>query len=170
MLAVFFRSVESLIIATILNQLLAIAVLFWYLHGRFPRFWTHFDWGFFKEQLAYALPYGAFGLLWVIQKDLDNYFVSASLGPRDYAIYAVGWLDVPLITLFLESVVSVMIVRVSALQQENRKADIRYVTAAATNRLSAIQFPLFMLLLVAGHDLIILLYTRTYEKSASIFR
>ena len=168
--AVFFRSVESLIIATILNQLLAIAVLFWYLHGRFPRFWTHFDWGFFKEQLAYALPYGAFGLLWVIQKDLDNYFVSASLGPRDYAIYAVGWLDVPLITLFLESVVSVMIVRVSALQQENRKADIRYVTAAATNRLSAIQFPLFMLLLVAGHDLIILLYTRTYEKSASIFQ
>ena len=167
--AILFRSVESLIIATILNQLLSIAVLFWYLHNRFPRFWTHFDWRFFKEQLAYALPYGAFGLLWVIQKDLDNYFVSASLGPSDYAIYAVGWLDVPLISLILESVVSVMIVRISSLQQENRKADIRYVTAAATNRLAAIQFPLFMLLFVAGHDLIVLLYTRAYEKSASIF-
>lgn len=167
--AIIFRSVESLIIATILNQLLSIAFLFWYLHGRFPRFWTHFDWRFFKEQLAYALPYGAFGLLWVIQKDLDNYFVSASLGPSDYAIYAVGWLDVPLISLTLESVVSVMIVRVSMLQQENRKADIRYITAAATNRLSAMQFPLFMLLLVAGHDLIVLLYTKAFEKSADIF-
>jgi O-antigen/teichoic acid export membrane protein len=149
--------------------LLAAALLFWYLHDRFPRFWTHFDWRFFKEQLAYALPYGAFGLLWVIQKDLDNYFVSASLGPGDYAIYAVGWLDVPLISLVLESVVSVMIVRVSTLQQENRKADIRYITAAATNRLSAMQFPLFMLLLVAGHDLIVLFYTKAYEKSANIF-
>ncbi|HEY5175242.1 MAG TPA: oligosaccharide flippase family protein [Terriglobales bacterium] len=165
-----FRSVKSLIVAAILNQLFSIAVLFWYLHGRFPRFWAHFDWPFFKEQLAYALPYGAFGFLWVIQKDLDNYFVSASLGPRDYAIYAIGWLDVPLITLILESVASVMIVRISSLQQEDRKADIRYVTAAATNRLAAIYFPLFMLLLVAGHDLIVLLYTRTYEKSASIFQ
>lgn len=167
--AILFRSIESLIVATILSQLLAAALLFWYLHDRFPRFWTHFDWRFFKEQLAYALPYGAFGLLWVIQKDLDNYFVSASLGPGDYAIYAVGWLDVPLISLVLESVVSVMIVRVSTLQQENRKADIRYITAAATNRLSAIQFPLFMLLLVAGHDLIVLFYTKAYEKSANIF-
>jgi O-antigen/teichoic acid export membrane protein len=167
--AILFRSIESLIVATILSQLLAAALLFWYLHDRFPRFWTHFDWRFFKEQLAYALPYGAFGLLWVIQKDLDNYFVSASLGPGDYAIYAVGWLDVPLISLVLESVVSVMIVRVSTLQQENRKADIRYITAAATNRLSAMQFPLFMLLLVAGHDLIVLFYTKAYEKSANIF-
>jgi O-antigen/teichoic acid export membrane protein len=167
--ALLFRSVKSLIIAAILNQLFSMAVLFWYLHGRFPRFWTHFDWPFFKQQLAYALPYGAFGLLWVIQKDLDNYFVSASLGPSDYAIYAVGWLDVPLISLILESVASVMSVRVSTLQLENRKTDIRYVTAAATNRLSAIQFPLFMLLLVAGHDLIVLLYTKAYEKSADIF-
>ena len=133
--AIFFRSVESLIIATILNQFLSIIVLFWYLHDRFPRFWTQFDWRFFKEQLGYALPYGTFGLVWVIQRDLDNYFVSASLGPSDYAIYAVGWLDIPLISLILESVVSVMIVRVSMLQQENRKADIRYVTAAATNQL-----------------------------------
>ena len=167
--AILFRSVESLIIATILNQVFSIALLFWYVHGRFPRFWAHFDWRFFKEQLSYALPYGAFGLLWVIQKDLDNYFVSASLGPSDYAIYAVGWVDIPLISLFMESVVSVLIVRVSILQRENRKADIRYVTAAATNRLAAMQLPLFMFLMVAGHDLIVLLYTRAYEKSADIF-
>ena len=165
----WFRSVESIIIATFVNQVFSIAILFWYLHGRFPRFWAHFDWPFFKEQLAYALPYGAFGLLWVVQRDLDNYFVSALLGPRDYAIYAVGWLDVPMLSLALESVVSVMIVRVSRLQQENRKADIRYVTAAATNRLAAFQFPLFMMLLLAAHDLIVFLYTKAYEQSANIF-
>jgi O-antigen/teichoic acid export membrane protein len=167
--ALTFRSVESLIIAFTLHQFVSLLFLFWYLHGKFPRFWTHFDWAFFKEQLAYALPYGALGLLWVVQRDLDNYFVSAMLGPRDYAIYAVGWLDVPLISLLLESAGPVMIVRVSKLQQENRKSDIRSVTAAATSHMAAIQYPLFMLLLVAGHDLIILLYTRAYERSADIF-
>ena len=167
--ALWFGTVASIIWAALLNQIMGIALLYWYLDGKFPRFWARFDWQFFKEQLAYALPYGAFGMIWVIQKDLDNYFVSASLGPRDYAIYSVGWVEVPLLTLLLESVVSVMIVRVSTLEKENRKADIRYVTAAATNRLAALQFPLFAMLFLAAHDLIVLLYTKAYEASASIF-
>ena len=166
---ILFRSIKSLVIASLLTQIFSIAVLFWYLHDKFPRFWTQFSGPFFKEQLAYALPYGALGVLWVIQKDLDNYFVSFFSTPGEYAIYAVGWLDVPLISLILESVVSVLIVRVSRLQQENRKEDIRQVTAAATNHLSAVQFPLFMFFLVGGHDMIVLLYTRTYERSAKIF-
>ncbi len=168
--ALWFRSVKGLLIAALLSQLLSIAVLFWYLDRHFPRFWMHFDWQFFKEQLAYALPYGAIGMLWVIQKDLDNYFVSHALGPKDFAIYSVGWIDVPLLSLALESIVSVMIVRVSSLQKEDRKEDIRRITAAASNQLAAIQFPLFAMLFVASHDLIVLLFTRQYEASASIFR
>ena len=115
------------------------------------------------------MPYGAVGIIWVIQKDLDNYFVSATLGPRDYAIYAVGWLEIPLISLFLESVVQVLIIRVSKLQQEGRRDEILRITSAATAQLAAIQLPLYMLLLVAGHDLIVLLYTKAYEPSARIF-
>jgi O-antigen/teichoic acid export membrane protein len=167
--ALTFRSVRSIIVAAMIAQLGSIVLLFWYLDKRFPRFWTQFDWEFFKEQLGYALPYGAFGMLWVIQKDLDNYFVSATLGPKDYAIYAVGWVDVPLLTLALESIVSVMIVRISALQKEDRKQEIREVTASASTRVAAIEFPLFAMLMVGGKDLIVLMYTRAYEQSGNIF-
>ena len=163
--ALWFRSVKSILIAAVVNQMLSVAVLIWYVDVRFPRFWMHFDWPFFKEQLAYALPYGAVGMMWSSRKILDNYFVSHSLGPKEFAIYAVGWVDVPLLTLALESVVSVMIVRISSLQKEDRKADIRYITASATNQLAAIQFPLFAMLFVAGHDLIVLLYTRTTSRA-----
>ncbi|HVN45619.1 MAG TPA: oligosaccharide flippase family protein [Steroidobacteraceae bacterium] len=167
--AVSFRSVESVLVAALIHQILSLPVLFWYLHKKFPRFWAHFDWQFFKEQLGYALPYAAVGVLWVIQRDLDNYFVSALLGPADFAIYSVGWIDVPLLSLALESVVSVLIIRVSALQQQNRKAEIRALTAAATTRFAALQLPLFAILFLAGHDLIVLLYTGAYERSADIF-
>ncbi len=44
-----------------------------------------------------------------------------ALGPRDYAIYAVRWLEIPLISLFLESVVVVLTVRISKLQKAARK-------------------------------------------------
>jgi O-antigen/teichoic acid export membrane protein len=167
--ALWFRSVESVLVAALLNQLLSLPVLFWYLQRKFPRFWAHFDWHFFKEQLSYALPYAGIGLLWIIQRDLDNYFVSALLGPADYAIYSVGWIDVPFLSLTLESVASVLIIRISTLQQQDRKADIRFVTAVASSRLAAVQLPLLAILLVAGHDLIVLLYTRAYERSADIF-
>ena len=71
---------KSIIGAALVSQLLlSAAALFWYLDVKVPAFWRQFEWGFFKEQLSYALPYGAFGMLWVIQKDLDNYFVSAKL-------------------------------------------------------------------------------------------
>jgi O-antigen/teichoic acid export membrane protein len=167
--ALTFRTVKSIVAAAMIAQLLSIILLFWYLDERFPRFWSHFEWNFFKEQLAYALPYGAFGMLWVIQKDLDNYFVSATLGPKDYAIYAVGWVDVPLLTLALESIVSVMILRVSSLQKEHRKKEIREVTANASSRVAAIEFPLFAMLMVGGKDLIVLFYTQTYKQAGSIF-
>jgi len=167
--ALLFRTVRALILASICSAAISVLVLFRYLHRRFGRFWSHFDWHFFGEQLSYALPLGAYGVIYVIRKDLDNYFVSALYKPSEYAIYAIGWLEVPLISLFLESVAAVMVVRVSALQHEGRVEDIRRVMASAINRLAAVQFPMYAILLVAGHDLIVLFYTKTYEASWHIF-
>ena len=167
--ALLFRTVRSLIVATICSAVFSGAVLFRYLHQRFGRFWSHFDWHFFLEQLSYALPLGAYGVIYVIRKDLDNYFVSALYKPSQYAIYAIGWLEVPLISLFLESVAAVMVVRVSALQHEGRVEDIRRVMASAINRLAAVQFPIYAILLVAGRDLIVFFYTKAYEASWHIF-
>ncbi|MGB8771915.1 MAG: oligosaccharide flippase family protein [Candidatus Korobacteraceae bacterium] len=167
--ALLYRSVEALLVAAVLTQVLSTIVLFWYLYKRFGHFWGHFEWDFFREQLAYAIPIGAYGSLWVVQKYMDNYFVGHYFSPSDFAIYSVGWLDFALFSLVLESIAAVMVVRVSALQHQDRKEEIRRLSANAINRLAAIQFPTCALLLVAGHDLIVLVYTRAYERSAPIF-
>lgn len=168
--ALLFRSVGSLIWSAILTQVLSTGALIWYLYDRFGSFWAHFDWAFFREQLGYAIPIGAYGSLWVVQKYMDNYFVGHYFGPSDFAIYSVGWVDIALFSLLLESIAAVMLVRVSALQLQDRKAEIRNLTASAINRLAAIQFPVCAMLLVAGHDLIVVFYTRAYEGSTPIFR
>jgi O-antigen/teichoic acid export membrane protein len=167
--ALAFGTVRSLVWASVLSAVVCILLLLPYLTRRFGPFWKHFDPHFFREQLSYALPLGAYGMIYVIRRDLDNYFVSALYNPAQYAIYAIGWLEVPLISLFLESVMAVLVVRVSALQHENRTQDIRHVMAAAINRLATVQFPIYALLLVAGRDLIVFFYTRTYEASWHIF-
>ena len=167
--ALIYRSVEALLVAAVITQILSTIVLFWYLHKRFGRFWGHVDWSFFREQLAYAIPIGAYGSLWVVQRYMDNYFVGHYYGPSDFAIYSVGWVDFALFSLVLESIAAVMVVRVSALQHQDLKEEIRRLSASAVNRLAALQFPTCALLLVAGHDLIVLLYTKRYERSVPIF-
>lgn len=167
--ALVFRTVHSIIVASTIAVAVSVVILLRYLHQKFGAFWKHFDVRFFFEQLAYALPLGAYGIIWVIRKDLDNYFVSAIYPPGQYAIYAIGWLEVPLISLFLESMLSVMVVRISALHQEGRIEDIRNVLASAINRLATVQFPIYAILLVAGRDLIVFVYTKAYAASAPIF-
>jgi O-antigen/teichoic acid export membrane protein len=167
--ALIFRTVRSIVLACMLAAALSVAILIRYLYVRFGAFWKHFDLHFFFEQLMYALPLGAYGIIWVFRKDLDNYFVSYMYPSAEYAIYAIGWLEVPLIQLFAESMLSVMVVRISALHQEGRTQDIRNVLASAINRLATVQFPIYALLLVAGRDLIVFFYTKAYAASAPIF-
>jgi len=167
--ALIFRTVRSIVLACIATAALYIVILVRYLYNRFGPFWMHFDRKFFVEQLAYAVPLGAYGTAWVFRKDLDNYFVGAMYSPAQYAIYAIGWMEVPLIQLFIESMLAVMVVRISALHQEGRTEDIRNVLASAINRLATVQFPIYAILLVAGRDLIVFFYTKTYAASARIF-
>lgn len=167
--ALIFRSVRSIVLACMLAAALSVAILVHYLYRRFGSFWMHFDRKFFIEQLSYAVPLGAYGMVWVFRKDLDNYFVGAMYSPAQYAIYAIGWMEVPLIQLFLESMLSVMVVRISALHKEGRTEDIRNVLASAINRLASVQFAIYALLLVAGRDLIVFFYTKAYAASAPIF-
>lgn len=164
-----FPSVLVLAVAAIIHQIVQNILLFWYLHAKFGRFWAQFDWALFREQLAYAAPIGAFGLIAVLQRDVHNYFVSGSFGPAEYAIYSVGCMQAPMIWIFAESVTAVMVRRINELQHEGRHRDILHLTASAINRLSAFQFPVAALLFLTGRDLIVLMYKRSYEQSASIF-
>ena len=69
----------------------------------------------------------------------------------------------------VESVTTVMVVRVSELQHQGRHREVVELTARAINRLAAILFPLVALLFVTRRDLIVLIYKRTYEQSSDIY-
>jgi O-antigen/teichoic acid export membrane protein len=167
--ALVLRTVRGIVLACMVAMAVSLIVLLRYLYQRFGPFWKQFDRHFFFEQLSYALPLGAYGIIWVFRKDLDKYFVSAMYTPAQFAIYSIGWMEVPLISLFLESMLSVMVVRISALHQEGRTEDIRNVLASAINRLATVQFPIYAILLVAGRDLIVFFYTKAYVDSARVF-
>lgn len=164
-----FGTLRALIYASLAQGILQTAVLLRYLHSRFPAFWREFDLSMLRTQVAYAMPLGLAGLLYTVQTDLHNYFVSHRFGSAEFAIYSIGCLELPLIGLLRESINSVMIPRVSLLQKEGKTDEIILIVVNVMRKLAALFFPAYAFLIVAGREFIALLFTPAYLSSWPIF-
>src|SRR5947209_6979177 len=119
-----FGSLRSLVYAALLQAILQTVLLLYYLESRFKGFWRSFDFSMLRTQMAYAMPPGFAGLLYTAQTDLHNYFVSHRFSTAEFAVYSVGCLELPLIGLLRESIISVMIPRVSFLEKQGESREI----------------------------------------------
>ena len=167
--AAVYGTVRSLIYAAIIHGAIQTAVLIWYLESRFPGFWHTFDWAMLHRQLSYAVPLGAAAVLYAMQTDLHNYFVSNRFTPALFAVYSFGTLQIPLMGLIQEATNTVLITKVSILQQQNETREIIFLTARAARKLAAVYFPIYALLMVVGPEFIRFLFTNRYAASWPIF-
>jgi O-antigen/teichoic acid export membrane protein len=166
---IIFATVEAFLYAAMLQAGLQTLVLLVYLHKRFPRFWRSFDLQFFREQMFYALPFGFAGLLWMLQTDIHNYFVGHKFSAAEFAVYAYGCFQLPLLTMLSESVTSVLIPRMTELQARNDKREMIRLTARAMQKLAFFFFPIYIFLLITAQTFIETLFTEKFAASVPIF-
>ena len=167
--AIAFGSVRALIYAALFQVVLQTIVLLLYLRSRFPRFWMSFDWAVLRMQLSYALPFGVGGLLFTLQMDLPNYFVSNKFDAATFAIYAIGCFNIPLVGMLSESVGAVMIPQVSLLQKHGNHREILALASRVARKLALIYLPLYGFLMVMGREFLTVLFTSQYAASWPIF-
>jgi O-antigen/teichoic acid export membrane protein/GT2 family glycosyltransferase/2-polyprenyl-3-methyl-5-hydroxy-6-metoxy-1,4-benzoquinol methylase len=167
--AIYLGSVDGLMKAALGYGVLQTVVLLIYLRSRFGNFWRSFDWRMVREQTGYALPIGLASVLFQVQTDLHNYFVSHQFSATEFAVYAVGCFNLPLISILSESAGSVTIPRVSYLQKHGRHREIVELLARMLRKLAALYFPIYFFLLVMSRDVITVLFTAQYESSWLIF-
>jgi O-antigen/teichoic acid export membrane protein len=167
--AIWYRTIEALLWAAVVQGLVQSAILVWYSSERFRGWWRSFDGELMKEQLKYVLPFGFAGILWKLQMDLHSFLIANRFNDAEFAIYSVGVSQLPLIYLFRESINSVLLARMSALQHSNRELEMIRLFFTAMRKLAIAYLPIVAVLLVLGRELIILMYTRAYESSWPIF-
>lgn len=165
-----FGTVHSILIASIIHSGLLSMLLLGYLASRFPRFWRKFDGRFLLEHIQYAIPFGVVGLLWNLNINLHFFFVGNKFNSVEFAIYAVGCFQLPLIGMLSESVNSVMIPRMSELQITDDRREMIRLVARSTGKLALIYFPVFVFFFITAETLVVLLFTEDYIQSTSIFR
>ncbi|HEX9961522.1 MAG TPA: oligosaccharide flippase family protein, partial [Pyrinomonadaceae bacterium] len=166
---IIFATVEAFLYAAMAQAGLQALVLLVYLNNRFPRFWKSFDFKFFREQMFYALPFGLAGLMWTLQTDIHNYFVGHKFSAAEFAVYAYGCFQLPLITMLSESVTSVLIPRMSELQARGDTREMIRLTARAMQKLAFFFFPVYVFLLVTAQTFMTTLFTENFAASVPIF-
>lgn len=166
---VIYASVEAFIYAAIIQATLQTAILLFYLKSKFPGFWQAFDGKFFREQLFYALPFGLAGILWTLQTDIHTYFVGNRFSAAEYAVYAIGCFQLPLLSMLGESAGVVLISRMSELQAQGDKREIVTLTARAMQKLAFFYFPAYVFLSVTASVFITTLFTEKFAASVPIF-
>jgi len=167
--AIVFDSVTALIYAALIHGVLQSLALLWYVSSRFPKFWRAFDWSLTVKQIAYALPFGLAGLLYTIQTDAHNYFVSNKFSAATFAIYSIGVAQVPLIGILRDSVSSVILPRISYLQEQGQAREILVLVSNAIRKLAAFYLPIYLVLLITGREFLTFMFTKAYLQSWPIF-
>ncbi|TMA31156.1 MAG: lipopolysaccharide biosynthesis protein [Deltaproteobacteria bacterium] len=131
-------------------------------HGR-PRV----DWPLWKEQLAYALPFGAAILLDIPQRTFHQWAVGWSVDAAAFAIYAQGCFQLPIVNLLYSPISDILQVR---LAQPGAGAQRVHLFHDANLRLAAVFFPFTAGMVAAASLFIPALFTHTYDASVPIFR
>ncbi len=164
-----FTTVDALIYAAIIQGVLQTLILLVYLNKQFPGFWTKFEFKFFREQMIYAIPFGVSGILWILQNDIHNYFVGYSFSTAEFAIYAYGCFQLPMVSMLFEAVTGVLIPRMSELQMRGDRTEMIRLTARAMQKLAFFYFPIYVFLMITAETFILTLFTRNYLASVPIF-
>jgi O-antigen/teichoic acid export membrane protein len=167
--AVQFHTVAAVLYAALAQGLLQSVVMLWYLQHRFPYFWRHPSKQLAVEQVTYVLPIGIAGLLIGVQTDIHNYVVAYSFDTVQYAIYAVGTSQIPLMGILSQSINSVMQSRMSKLQQDRSTDVMARLLFRSWRTLAFVFVPAAVLLFAVRYDFIVLLYEKDYLDSVPIF-
>lgn len=127
------------------------------------------DPGLAPAQLAYALPFALYVLVEILQSTFHQYAVSWSFDAATFAIYSVGCFQVPLVDFLATPASSVMMVRMAEELREGRPAGALRIWIDVTRKLALVFFPMVALLMATSHEVITLLFTPAYARSAPIF-
>jgi O-antigen/teichoic acid export membrane protein len=166
--ALLWRDVSAVMWGAVLYGALRILALCSYLRSELGA-GVRPDFSLLRPQLAYALPFGAAVTLEITQGNLHQFVVAHMYDTPTFALYSVGCLQIPLVDFVATGAGSVLMVKLGERSGPGEGAARLALWHEAVSKLGLLLFPLVALLLVAGDQLIITLFTERFRASIPIF-
>jgi O-antigen/teichoic acid export membrane protein len=125
---------------------------------------------FVGAQLGYGVPIALSALAGSISAFFNRAIVAMFFTPAQYAIYAVGALEIPLDTIFQASVFNVLRASLPPLIRDGRHDEVIRILRESVRKLALVMLPGFVFLYGFAPQFITTLFTRNYAESVDVFR
>ena len=137
------------------------------LSGHRGRLW---DGRLFRDQLAYALPFGVAILFAIPQQYAHQFIVAHAVGPTLFAIYAVACFELPFVDLFYTPTGEVLMVRLGELERAGHRSEGAAAFREAVDRLAMIILPPIAFIFAVAPTFITTMFGPRFAAAAPIFR
>lgn len=125
------------------------------------------DFSFYRQQFAYALPLGLSSLIGMLSIQLDKFVISAYFDPASFAIFSIGAMELPFVSIFTNSVTSVL---VPAMSKDGSTQGISQMFRGSVRKNALWIFPTALLCYHWAPQIISFLYTDRYLAAVEYFR
>jgi O-antigen/teichoic acid export membrane protein len=120
--------------------------------------------------IKFAIPLGLATVLEGLSLQIANIIVSAMCSPEEFAIYANGAKEIPLIGIISSSISVVIMAEMSEKCKQNKKEESLVLFKNAATMGAYFLIPIMCFLMFYAKEFIEILYTSKYEKSVIPFR
>ena len=148
-------------------QLAALVAYLMWRAGSLPRAHTP---GLLREQLAYALPFAAAVLVGLLRDRLHAFYVGATMTAAQFAVYAVGLIQIPVTDLLTQTVGEVVVLENARHFSAGRLTEARATYERAGVGLALMLFPIFAVGEVFAPEVITVLFGAGYAGAVPVFR
>jgi len=166
---ILFRNERAIIRSSVVQCAFQLALVFWYLWRRYRPWRNPLDWPLFKAQMANAIPYGAGNVIFYLQGQLHNLFISHFFAPAVFAVYSVGCFQLTFLSPLTDSFSAMMFPEIARLGAGKDYQRIIAIWSDSMRKLALAFIPACILLFILRHDFFAFLFPRAYAGASSIF-
>jgi O-antigen/teichoic acid export membrane protein len=162
--------VRSVVIAVFIWACLRVFALLVYLARRDGLSGWSFDRRLLADQVRFSAPLGGAGFIRSFSDKSHHFIVSYLYDPALFAVYAVAYLQIPMVPIAWQSVSELTMIQVTQAYTANRLSEAGQLISDAVRKLSICLIPIYALLTIEAHDVIIALFTEKFAASVPIFQ
>ena len=129
-----------------------------------------FSLGNINKQLKYAVPLGLAAMLEGMALAIDRLMVSLLLNPEDYAVFANGAMEVPLIAAITVAAGAVMLPEIVRAFGKGDASEALSLWQLMVRRVTFILLPAGFLFYLVSQELMVILYSEKFKESVEPFR
>lgn len=129
-----------------------------------------FDFKMLIEQIRYATPLGMSSIVGAISGAADKAMISLYFAAGEYATYANGAVEIPLIVIVTSSVTSVLMPELVKRFENNQVAEMLALWHNAIRKVALIFISMMSFFIVFGNEIIVILFSEKYLGSVIFFQ